>query len=46
MDDSKIYIKDLPNIFKVNYSLNNEKKIKNNIIEKKIITFKKNKEKN
>ena len=45
MDDSKIYIKDLPNIFKVNYSLNNEKKIKNNIIEKKIITFKKIKKK-
>ena len=46
MNDSKIYIKDLPNIFKVNYCLNKEKKSKNNIIEKKIITFKKIKKKN
>ena len=43
MNDSKIYINDLPNIFKVNYSPNKGGKIKNNIIEKKIITFKKNK---
>ncbi len=43
MNDNKIYINDLPNIFKVNFSPNKEEKIKNNIIEKKIITFKKNK---
>ena len=34
MNDSKIYIKDLPNIFKVNHN-------KDCIIEKKVITFKK-----
>ena len=39
MNDSKIYIKDLPNLFKVNYQ--KDDKIKNNIIEKKIISFKK-----
>ena len=44
MNDSKIYIKDLPNLFKVNYQ--KDVKIKNNIIEKKIISFKKLKNKN
>ena len=46
MNDSKIYIKDLPNIFKVNYSISKEKNIKNNIIEKKIINFTKTKKNN
>ena len=36
MNDNKIYIKDLPNIFKVNHC-------SNNIIEKKIISFRKKK---
>lgn len=33
MNDNKIYINDLPNIFKVNFSPNKGEKIKNNIIE-------------
>ena len=39
MNDNKIYIKDLPNMFKVNYCPNNN----NKVIEEKIISIRKNK---